>query len=266
MKTYSWSAQSAISAGMETPAAIGSKYVRMLDGLSRIDPALSGWTLWQGRATLDDLLAWADAGGEEPAPIAGVGLDDVRRDPAAFVEANVHLDDWGEPQPDEGYSLVANNQFNQTPRNVCVSVSAGAAFSCNRWSATFGQLGPGLPNLVDPSIITFPIVGGLFRALTSLWPTPWAMVRGSAVEYEDRPGVIGRTSVETSRHDITWMGYLSAKTAPGFRPPPELISEPTADGGVLMMSDEERPDPADPDQMRRSDLLGSIMDQHLPRA
>jgi hypothetical protein len=46
--------------------------------------------------------------------------------------------------------------------------------------------------------------------------------------------------------------------------PADLIIEQTADGGVIMISADERPDPANRDQMRRSDLLGSIMDMYRP--
>lgn len=56
------------------------------------------------------------------------------------------------------------------------------------------------------------------------------------------------------------MGYLSAERASGFEPPAELISERTADGGILMFSSEARPDPANADQIRRSELLRAIMD------
>jgi hypothetical protein len=188
-------------------------------------------------------------------------MDEARQNMTALVETNVQLDEWGDPQPDDGYNLIANNKYNQTSRNVSVIVHAGAKSLHNEWNINFGA---GSRSPADPSMITYPIIGGIFRTMTSIWPTPWAMVRGSAVEHEYRPGVIGRTSAETFRHDISWMGYLSAELACGFTAPPELISEPTADGGVLMMSNEERPDPADPDQMRRSDLLGSIMDKYFP--
>ncbi len=138
---------------------------------------------------------------------------------------------------------------------------AGSEFDQNCWSVNFGAPGAKAP---DPTLITFPVMDGVFRTMTLIWPTPWARLRGSTVEYEERAGVIGRTSVETFRRDITWMGYLSADLAPGFIPPADLISERTSDGGVLMYAAQERPDPANADQMRRCDLLGAIMDKYYP--
>jgi len=261
MRNYGWYIHSASSSGVETPAAIGEKYLRTLDALSWIDPALSGWTIWENGSTLDELLAWAENGSPEPAPIRPFSVEQARQNMTALVETNVFRDDWGEPQPDEGYSLVANNQFNQTPRNVSLTVKAGSEFDYNSWNLSAGDMWPNPP---DPSIITYPILGGAFRVMASIWPTPWAKLSGSTVEYEERPGVVGTTRVETFRHDITWMGYLSAKCAPGFEPPADLISERTADGGLLLISAEERPDPANADQMRRSDLLGAIMHKYYP--
>jgi hypothetical protein len=259
MNNYTWSVNAARDSGVEAPAKIGERYIRILDVLSAVDPALSGWTILGNRCSMEDLLAWAEDGDLESAPIQSISIDDARRNPAELVEANVHRDDWGEPQPDECYSLVANNKYNRTPRNVCVSVTAGSMFDYNTWRVDLGKDGSTPP---DPSIVTYKVMSGIFRAMTSLWPKPWAMVRGSSAIYEDRPGIVGRTIVETFRHDITWMGYLSAQLAAGFEPPLGLISERLGDGGVLLTSTEDRPDPANADQMRRSDLLTAIMDRY----
>jgi hypothetical protein len=261
MRNYSWFIQSTSSSGVEEPAVIGEKYLRTLDTLSRIDPVFGGWTIWEDHCTLDELEAWVEDGEKEPAPIRPVLIEDARLNMNALVEANVQLDDWGESRPDEGYHLGASNKDNLTPRSVYVSVTAGSKFNYNKWYISLGELGP---NPSDPSVITYPILGGAFRVMTSIWPTPWAKLSGSAAEYEERPGIVGTTRVETFRHDITWMGYLSAELAPGFEPPADLISERTADGGLLMISAEERPDPANADQMRRSDLLTAIMDKYFP--
>ena len=237
----------------------------MLDLLSRIDPVLSGWTLWEGGATIDEWLAWAEAGGQEPAPIRGVPIEDARRNMSTLVETQVQRDDWGAPQPDLGYSVTASNKYNLTPRSVRVSVSAGSKFVQNWWHVDFGELGPMPP---DPSIITYPIMNGVLRAMSSIWPTPWAIVSGTASESESRPntslGFRSQTTVTTFFHQITRMGYLSADRAAGFEPPTELICERLADGGLLMISSTERPDPANADQMHRCDMLTKIMDRFYP--
>jgi hypothetical protein len=255
--------QSASSSGVEAPAVIGQKYLRTLDSLSRIDPILSGWTIWESHCTLDELVDWVERGSPEPALIRAVAIDDARKNMAALVETNVQLNDWGEERPNEGYSLTASNLHNQTSRGVNVSVHAGSRFDGNRWSLNFGADGSSPP---DPALLTLPIMGGIFRTMTSIWPTPWALLRGTTSEREERPSGLGfgQASVETFRHDITWMGYLSARAAIGIEPA-GLTAERAADGGIVLTAFRDPPDPTNAAQMRRSDLLGAIMDKAYPR-
>lgn len=184
MRNYDWYLDSTDSAGAEAPSVIGEKFVSMLDRLSQIDPVLSGWSIWEDNSTLDELEAWADKGMPEPAPIKAIPIAEARADMTALVEANVQLDDWGEPRPDEGYDLMANNKHAQTSRGVSVSVHAGAKYKYNRWSARFGD---SRNDLQDPAILTYPIVGGVFRTLASIWPTPWARAPASLGGCGSRP-------------------------------------------------------------------------------
>jgi hypothetical protein len=253
--------RSSDSGGVETPDVIGEKYIRTLDALSRADPALSGWVIWEDHTTLDQLVAWVEDGEKEPAPIRPVPIEEARKAMTALVETNVYLDEWGEEHPDHGFTIIAVNRYNKTPRGVSVTVHAGSKHKENDWSVDFGDGGLAPP---DPSLINFPMMDGIFRTMISTWPTPWARLRGSTSDSELRPAFIGWTSVETFRHEITWIGYLSAALAPGFEPPPDLISERMPDGGVLMLSARGRPDPANAEEMRRSALLTEIMDQYFP--
>jgi len=259
MKPYDWYIQSANSADVDTPEIIGEKLLHTLDSLALADPLLRDWTIGSGNATLEELEIWMEEGGEEPAPIRMVPLAEARDDMTALVQANVQRDDWGEAQPAQGYALTVVSGAENKSRSVNLSLNVGSQFNDNNWSVRFGAFGEPF----DPALVDLRLMDGLFRTMTSFWPTPWARLRGSAIEYEDAPGVIGRTTVETVRHDIAWMGYLSTELAAGFAPPPELITERTA-GGLLMLSSRERPDPSNADQMRKSDLLDSIMEEHYP--
>ncbi len=62
-----------------------------------------------------------------------------------------------------------------------------------------------------------------------------------------------------SQYQMPWIGYLTAERTKGLRAPPELATERTPDGGLLMIAAKERLDPGNPDHMARSKLLARIM-------
>jgi hypothetical protein len=61
---------------------------------------------------------------------------------------------------------------------------------------------------------------------------------------------------------MPWVSYLSAERAASLPPLPELITERTADGGLLMSATTERFDPANVEHMRRSRQMAQIMIAH----
>ena len=66
--------------------------------------------------------------------------------------------------------------------------------------------------------------------------------------------------VETeSFHRLTWLAYLTADRTKGLELPPDMVTERTPDGGLLMIAAQERPDPSNVAQMKRADLLTTIM-------
>jgi hypothetical protein len=42
-------------------------------------------------------------------------------------------------------------------------------------------------------------------------------------------------------------------------PPPEIVTERTADGGLLMIATEDRLDPTDPEHLRRARIIAETM-------
>jgi hypothetical protein len=58
---------------------------------------------------------------------------------------------------------------------------------------------------------------------------------------------------------VPWMAYLSAPIAARLELPPEIVTEHTPDGGLLMIATEERLDPENPEHRRRARLLGETM-------
>ena len=55
----------------------------------------------------------------------------------------------------------------------------------------------------------------------------------------------------SSGFHIPWLGYLSAPLASGFELPPEILTERTPDGGLLMTATKERLGPTVPEHRRR---------------
>jgi hypothetical protein len=58
---------------------------------------------------------------------------------------------------------------------------------------------------------------------------------------------------------IPWIAYLSAPLAAGLELPPEIPTERTPDGGLLMIAAEERLDPTNPEHLRRARILAETM-------
>jgi hypothetical protein len=58
---------------------------------------------------------------------------------------------------------------------------------------------------------------------------------------------------------IPWLAYLSVPLAAGLELPPEILTERTPDGGLLMIAAEERLDPTDPEHLSRALILAETM-------
>jgi hypothetical protein len=58
---------------------------------------------------------------------------------------------------------------------------------------------------------------------------------------------------------ITWIAYLSPGVTRGFVVEPDLRTESTPDGGLLMSATDERFDLANPEHLRRALILAETM-------
>ncbi len=61
---------------------------------------------------------------------------------------------------------------------------------------------------------------------------------------------------------MPWISYLSAERAASLGPLPDLITERTPDGGLLMSSTTDKFDPTNREHMRRSRHMAEIMIEH----
>jgi hypothetical protein len=58
---------------------------------------------------------------------------------------------------------------------------------------------------------------------------------------------------------IPWLAYLSVKLAADLKLAPEILTERTPDGGLLMTATEDRIDPDNPEHLWRARILAETM-------
>jgi hypothetical protein len=224
----------------ESPATMGARFLNTLDQLGPVDQAMSNWMFLD---TVNYVV---------------VPMAEVRPTITAFTEHNVSRDDYGEPDPREGYYLAARgakipSEFG-TPQTVQVTVDAGSQW-INQASFEVGAIG--CPP--DLALVTYPIYRRALEILASIWPCPWVDAYVFAPNFPPlEPGVATPIEGGPRFRDI-WISYLSPSLAAGFAPPADLVCERTPGGGLILSAVQERLDPANPEHMRRSSLLQEIM-------
>ena len=70
---------------------------------------------------------------------------------------------------------------------------------------------------------------------------------------------LGDPNFPYSIFHIPWIGYLSPELAAGLKVTPEILTEQTSDGGLLMSVTTERFDPANLKHLRRARALAEVM-------
>jgi hypothetical protein len=109
-------------------------------------------------------------------------------------------------------------------------------------------------------------------ALVANWTLPWtcahafrsnyAMVPvhgGAGLKLESRPMLPQEPTFPRSRFHIPWIGYLSASLSSSLKLSPEIETERTSDGGLLMSVTEDRLDPTNPEHLRRARIIAETM-------
>lgn len=234
-RAFTYSIRSDLPAHAEGPPALSKKFLTTLDALSAIDPIFADWLIVNYGSGADSF------------PLAT-----VRPRMSALIENNVSRNDWREPQPDEGYTLGAYTDTRDDARSMHLRISAGAEKEEGDTSLELGT-----PS--DPAVVTYPLYKAALLAINASWPPPWACAYAFHVDYNDEPLSPGAPLFPYSKFHITWIGYLSAPLAKGLQLPPEILTERTMDGGVLMTAVEERLDPANPEHLRRARILAETM-------
>jgi hypothetical protein len=207
--------------------------------LTRIDPTI--FTKWE----VTDIPAMTS----QPLAAARSRIADI-------VENNVSRDDLREPDPDYGgYSAFAFSDNVPPARRVHLRINTGGKSDRATWLQT-GEWNV----LPDPAIVTYPIFRDALLAINAIWPPLWTSACAFKVDYSERPLAPGAPLFPYSCFHIPWMGYLPASPTKRFvLPPPEIVTELTPEGGLLMIATEDRLDPTNPEHLRRARIIAETM-------
>jgi hypothetical protein len=247
---FSYSIRATRTVHLESPSAIGERLVCTLDALSQCDPSI--FTNWE----------ITDRSTKSFVPLAA-----ARSRIGSVIEDNVSRDDQSEPDPFYGYSVMAHTGGVVTPRRVTLWIIAGGKNPGHIWLQTgFWQVP------ADPSIVTYPIFKDALLALVANWSLPWmsahafrsnsAMVPvhgGAGYKLESRPMLPQDPTFPRSPVEIPWIGYLSAALSAGVKLSPEIATERTTDGGLLLITTDDRLDPDNPGHLRRARIIAETM-------
>jgi hypothetical protein len=217
-----------------SPEWLGSKILATLDALTQIDSNIfPDWEV-----------------GDLPA-MKGFSLAAARSRIAEIVDHNVSRDDLGRPEPESGYTAVAQTTIDARSRRMTLWVGTGHG---NVWlKAGDEMVAP------EPVIVTYPLFRAALLAINAIWQQPWACVQAFRVDYDRVLLYPGATLFPYSRFHIPWIAYLGPSLLQGSVSPPDIKTEHTPDGGLLMTATEERLDPTNPEHLQRARILAETM-------
>jgi hypothetical protein len=247
---YRYEIRSRLQGNPENPSSLGAKFVHTLEALTLINPSIfANWELTDLPAKRSVSLAAA------PPSIGGL------------IENNVTRDDFGEPEPHQGYNVVAFTGEVAKSRQITLWIKAGGNNNGFAWLQTGYWKVP-----TDPAIVTYPLFKAALLAINSIWPPPWACAHafksnfvrvpvhdGAGYRLKSLPMIPQEPTFPESPFHIPWLAYLSATLAAGIEMPSDIQTERTPDGGLLMTTTEDRLDPTNPEHLRRARILAETM-------
>jgi hypothetical protein len=238
--TFKYAIRSELPLGPESPAAIGAKFLNMLDALHRIDPTI--FTNWE----------IMDYPARDSLPLAA-----ARQRIAAIIEKNVTRNDLGEPRPNQGYTAGSFTGDVPASRRIYLRVHAGGVLGTIErgvWLQTGEWNVP-----PDPAIVAFSIFKAAMLAINADWPPVWACGYAFRLDYDKAPLIPGAPLFPYSMFHIPWLAYLSAPLAVGVNLPAEIKTERSPDGSLLMIATEDRLDPSNAEHLRRARIIADIL-------
>lgn len=233
------------AARLVSPDWLGSRFLATLDALTQIDSNIfPDWEV-----------------GDLPA-MKGYPLATARSRIAEIIEHNNVRYDPDDPDTEIGYTAVGETTIDAKSHRMTLRVGQGNV----RLKAGDEMVTP------DPAIVTYPLFRASFLAMNAIWEQQWGCAkafrsRGVKVpigtdggyRWKRLPMIPTEPTFPVSIFHIPWLAYLSAPLAAGVKLPPEIQTETTIDGGLLMIATEERLDPTNPEHLRRARILAETM-------
>jgi hypothetical protein len=213
---------------------LGSKFLATLDALTQIDPDIfPDWEV-----------------GDLPA-MKGYPLAAARPRIAEILEHNVCRDELGNPEPETGYTAAAHTTIGARLHRMSVSVHTW--FGVVWLKAGDEMLAP------DPAIVTYPLFRPALLAINAIWQQQWACAQAFRLHYDRVPLHAGAALFPYSRFHIPWIAYLGPSLLRETVFPPDIKTERTPEGGLLVSATEGRLDPANPEHLRRARIIAETM-------
>lgn len=217
-----------------TPEWLGSKFLATLDALTQIDSNIfPDWEV-----------------GDLPA-MKGYPLAVARSRIAEIISHNVERDDSGRPEPESGYTAAAFTKIGARSLRMTLRIYTWMGVM---WLHAGDEMVP-----PDPAIVTYPLFRAAFLAINAIWQQPWGCVQAFRVDYHEVPLYPGAALFPYSLFHVPWIAYLGPSLVNGAVSSPDIKTENTLDGGLLLTATEERLDPNNPEHLERARILAEIM-------
>jgi hypothetical protein len=221
-----------------SPDWLGQRFLRTLDGLTRIDPSIfAGWQVGELRK------------------MKGIPLAAARPRISEIIGRNAHPDDSGRPEPEHGYAALALTTADEESRQMSLLVHSVGMLPEGNVRLMAGDLM--VPP--DPAIVSYSVFRAALLTMNEIWLPPWGCARVFKLDYDKVPLFPGAALFPHSEFHIPWIAYLGPSLLHGFAGAPDIKTERTPDGGVLMSAIEDRLDPTNPEHLRRARILADIL-------
>ena len=212
----------------ETPGVLGARFVRLIDRLREIDPALALWACGSRRSKK---------------------FETVRDRYAHVVAEGLIKSDWGEPLPIYGYSFGALTREQARDRLFSLRVHAGSTYP--KPFPNDAVLSTSSGYIPDPSVITYNIFQPALVAMADAWDPVCCAAYPDAL-LEPVPGGI-------YFHEA-WIQYLCPWLASLVTPPPApVIVEHLPNGGLLMSATTQTFDIENPAHMAAARAIAAAI-------
>jgi hypothetical protein len=202
----------------ETPKAIATRFLSLVDRLATIDPVFDNWIY-----------------GLDKEPIM---FDALRDEMEAAVARHVSRADDGDPVPINGYTAAIVNTWQHEPRSIRVYVHAGA-WKCKPSLINYADLETSDRVAADPAIVTYPIFRAALLALAEIFEVTWCVAYPEDAMLHWKRGFFR----------LGWMSYISPRFASLVTPPKSAIVEYRPNGALFMAATDETFVTANPQHM-----------------